>query len=337
MKRGLLVLTVCGAIAFGLVAPAPARAAGVDPSQATAVQREQAQSKYVRGKKKYDDGDYKGAYEEFSGSLEIVASPNARLYAARALERMGRLVEAYAEYGRTAIEAKEHEHEDGRYAKAGEAAAAERNLLAPKLGFLELTISHANDQTKLLVAGDEIRRAGWSEPIPVMPGSVEIEIDSPNVAPVKTQARVDTGKHVQLSLDAGADAAAAPVVVAPPPSPEEKSSENKWLFPVGLGAAGVGVAGVITFAVAGAMSSSTYSDLQKTCGSAPCPASKQDEVSQGKTQQTVANVGLVIGIVGALGGGGLLVWYFTHKSAAASAPTTALAVGPAWLGVRGTF
>ena len=81
----------------------------------------------MKGKQKYDGGDYKSALEEFQGSLDIVQSPNTRLYVARCYREMGRLVEAYVELGRTAVEAKEHATVDNRYDKARDAATAERD------------------------------------------------------------------------------------------------------------------------------------------------------------------------------------------------------------------
>lgn len=325
------------ALAVALALAPSARAAGVDPAVATAVQREQAQSIYVRGKTKFDKGDYPGALQEFENSLEIIASPNTRLYAARSLEKMGRLVEAYAEYGRTAVEAKEHEHEDGRYAKAGEAATAERNLLSPRLGFLAVQVSNANDQTKLNVGGAEIRRAAWGEAVPVMPGETDVELDTPGTAPVKSKIIVAAGAHVPLPLDANAPAVGTTVPTVTRPTTPEQPSSMKWTLPAGIAAGGVAAAGLITFVVAGLISKSTYSDLQQACGNAPCPPSKASDVSAGKTQQTVANVGLVITAVGAVASGVFLALYFTHKDSSPAAPATALVLGPSEIGVRGTF
>jgi hypothetical protein len=329
-------LLICSVVVASLAASALSFGAGIDPATATAVQREQAQSRYKRGKERYDAADYPAAYQEFSASLDIVASPNARLYAARSLERMGRLVEAYAEYGRTAVEAKELEHEDGRYGKAGEAASAERALLAPKLGFVEVTVAHPSDATKLVVAGGEIRRAGWTEPVPVMPGTVDLELDSPDRAPVKTQTTVGASAHVRVSLDADAGAGQAVPPRPPPVDTAPQPGAMGWTLPAGIAAGAVGVAGFVTFAVAGAISLSTYGDLQKACPGGPCPPSKQGEVSDGQTQKTVANVGLVIGLVGVAASATLLVLYFTHKHASPK-PAAGLYVSPTTAGVTGSF
>ena len=74
-------------------------------------------------------------------SFEIVASPNTRLELGRCLRAKGRLVAAYAEFGRTMVEAKESIAEDQRYQRAYNASVDEWTQLEPKLGFVMLTIS----------------------------------------------------------------------------------------------------------------------------------------------------------------------------------------------------
>jgi hypothetical protein len=103
-------------------------------------------------------------------------------------------------------------------------------------------------------------------------------------------------------------------------------------------AGGVGVLGFATFAIFGAMAGSTYNDLQSVCHGGPCPSSKADEISSGKTQQAVANVGLAIGIVGLAAGGTMFVLSLGHKSSETSAaPAAALLVSPTGVGARVRF
>ena len=47
------------------------------------------------------------------------------------------------------------------------------------------------------------------------------------------------------------------------------------------------------------MARSTYNDSNSACHGGPCPSDKDGEISSGKTQQTVANVALAVGVVGA--------------------------------------
>lgn len=307
-------------LALALVlAAAPAGAAGVDPAQATAVQREQAQALFAKGKKAYDENRLPEALESFKGSIEIVQSPNARLYVARTLREMGRLVEAYAEFGRTMAEAKEHEHEDGRYGKAAQAAEAERNELAKKLGFVRLGIRGANDDAKLTVGGAEVVRAGWVEPIPVMPGNVDIVLNQ-GTTPVTKQAKVSAGQTVDVTLEATPTGDQPPPPPPPVVTPEGGGSTIPWR-PMWIAGYGVGALGLGMFAIAGSLSNGTYSDVKAACGTSPCPASQASLVSRGQREQTIANVGLVLGLIGVAAGTTFLVLDLTsRKSAPAAAP-----------------
>lgn len=330
---------VLAVLVAGTSISASALAAGVDPASATAVQREQAQALFGKGKKLYDAGKYPEALVEFRGSIEIVQSPNTRLYVARTLREMGRLVEAYAEFGRTAAEAKEHEHEDGRYGKAAQAALAERGELGKKLGFVRLSIQGASDDSKLVVGGNEVVRAGWVEPVPTMPGTVEVTLTTGSTE-VKRTATVVAGQTVDVALDVGTSTV---VVPPPPPPPAGDTSGGMPIWrPVWIGGYGVGVVGLVMFAVAGSMSNGTFADVKAACPAAPCPASQASLVSRGQREQTIANVGLVIGLVGVALGTTFLVLDLTSKKKSQDPgtpppPTAQLLIGPASLGFRTTF
>jgi hypothetical protein len=103
--------------------------------------------------------------------------------------------------------------------------------------------------------------------------------------------------------------------------------------PAGYAAAGVGVAGLVTFTVFGLMARSTYDDLNGACHGGPCASGKADQISTGKTQQTAANVGLALGIAGAVAGATFLVVSWSRGSHASSA----LIVSPLGIGFRGAL
>jgi hypothetical protein len=96
---------------------------------------------------------------------------------------------------------------------------------------------------------------------------------------------------------------------------------------------GIGVAGLALFTVYGLIDNSTYSDLQSSCPHNACPPGKQGEIDSGRTQQTIANVSLVVGGVGLAAGATMFVISLSHKSS----PTTGLVLGPGYLGVRGSL
>ena len=63
-------------------------------------------------------------------------------------------------------------------------------------------------------------------------------------------------------------------------------------------AGGVGVAGLATFGVLGAMSNSKYDELEEACPNAKCVSDQRANIDDGKLYQTLANVGLAVGVVG---------------------------------------
>jgi hypothetical protein len=322
-------------VAVVLASAAPAWADGVLPAAATPVQREQAQSRFLRGKDLMTKANYDEALAEFRASHDIVSSPNTRLEIARCLLAMGKLVAAYAELGRTAVEAKELKAEDNRYQRTYDAATDERGTLEPKLGFVTLTVQNPSDGTRVTVAGEEIRRAAWTEPAPVLAGTTQVVVSTPGHADVTRSVTLAAGASTALAIDAqsGATESAAPVA-ATAPVPDESAHHPVPLRTWGYVAGGVGVAGLATFAISGALARSAYDDLQTSCGSGPCPSSRAGDISSGKTKQTVANVGLAVGVVGVAAGATLFVISLKKK---ADAPGAAVVVSPSWIGLRGTL
>jgi hypothetical protein len=327
----LLRLTLASLV---LAIASPALADGVLPAEASPVQREQAQSRFLRGKDLMAKQKYDEALAEFRASHDIVASPNTRLEIARCLIAMNKIVAAYAEFGRTSIEAKELLAEDKRYQRAYDSATAERAGLQPKLGFVALTIENPSDATRVTVGGEEIRRAAWTEPAPVMAGTTAIVVITPDHADVTRTVTLAAGASTALTIDAqsGATEGAAPLATSEPPAPIETHASGVPMRTWAYVAGGIGAAGIATFALFGALAHSAYDDLQATCGTGPCPPSKADEISSGKSKQTIANVGLAVGIVGAAAGTTLFVLSLKRGSPSSSA---ALIVSPAWIGVGG--
>lgn len=313
----------------------PAHADGVFPSDATPVQREQAQARFARGKELFARKNFDEARAEFSASHDIVASPNTRLQIGRCFRAMGKFVAAYAEFGRTEVEAKELSVSDSRYKLAGDAAGVERKELEPILGFVSLTINNASDGTRVTVGGEEIRRAAWTEPAPATAGLTEIVVETPGHAAVKTSVMLAQGAKTSVTVDAQSGEALGERIPAQPkpeeaPPPSAPLPLRTWAYVAG----GVGAAGFVTSVVSGLMAKSTYDDLQTKCGGGPCPRDKDGEIASGRTQQTVANVALVLGVMGA-GAGVTLFVLSMRKNAPASA--VAVVASPAWIGVRGSF
>jgi hypothetical protein len=154
------------------------------------------------------------------------------------------------------------------------------------------------------------------------------------------------GQKTAVTLDAQPEPPAPPPAATEPtegekpetPAPAETSagaSSTSPLRPYAYVAGGVGVAGLALFTVFGLMDNATFSDLQSACTHNVCPPSKQAEIDSGRTQQTVANVSLVVGAVGVAAGATLFVLSLSPKSPAG--PATGLVVAPGYLELRGTL
>ncbi len=328
LHRCLLAL----ALTFGVVGSSTsAWAGGVEPGKASEAQRDQAQARFLKGRDHYGQSHFAEALEEFRASHEIVASPNARLFSARCLRELGRVGAAYAEFGRAEAEAREHLQVDPRYARTGESASEERRALAPKVGFVTFRIDNADASTTLRVSGEPITRAAWGEPFPVATGTREVVVETKGRPPLAQSVTVGAGETKPLLFDAGSaptDATTAPEASATPP-PTSDDATRKSLRTASYIGGGVGVAGLATFAIFGALSNGQFQDLKTACKNGPCPPARQSDIDAGRREQTIANVGLAIGLIGVAAG----VTLFLVSSPRKSQPSSVgLLIGPGGLG-----
>ncbi|EYF00618.1 tetratricopeptide repeat protein [Chondromyces apiculatus] len=280
---------------------------------------------------------YNEAIIEFRASYAAVASPNSRFQVARALAALGETLDAYLEY-EGVIEDATARASEGKYVDTMENAVVERDQLGEKLALVTIDVLHPEAAGGLQIGGKEVPRSRWGKPFPANPGPVEVVLSSTAGPPVRETLTLAVGEKKELSLD--------PAPVAGPSDgggAEEEvivPASRRALRPYAYVAGGVGVAGFGLFTVAGLMASSTYADLSETCGGR-CPASRQSDVDAGKTQQTLANLGLIVGAVGIAAGATLFVLSVTGSESAKDADETTartqLLLGPGYAGLRGTF
>jgi hypothetical protein len=127
---------------------------------------------------------------------------------------------------------------------------------------------------------------------------------------------------------------------APPPAGAELSTSNTKKRTLAYIAGGVGVAGLLTFAIFGSMNNSKFSDLEEQCPNQVCPTRLEDDADTGQTYQTIANVGLFVGVIG-LATGGVFYYLSTKEKApeASARRSTAprIGLGPRGVTVSGRF
>jgi hypothetical protein len=194
-----------------------------------------------------------------------------------------------------------------------------------------LRIDLAGRTGSISVAGRAIAATALARGIAVSPGEVEIELAAPEGRELR-KVTVVAGQEASLSFEK---------VAAPPPPPpaETPSGAATPLLVAGGVAGGIGVVGLGLFAAFGAMTLGNESDLTEQCPGNVCPPSLREDVDSAKTQQTLANVGAIVGAAGLAIGAALLIpgIVLSGGDDSATAPKTEAFVGPGSFFVRSSF
>jgi hypothetical protein len=320
------------------------------PSDEAAVDAatQQARDAFQAGKSALEQGQLEVALSQFQLADQTVASPNAKLMIGRCLAQLGRLAEAHATYGAAIREARASA--DGRYEQAAQAAATEQLALEPRLALVTVQVSDAIVDATLSVAGRDVPRAAWSQPIAVDPGAFEVVLRGPAGASDSNRLALQAGSAATVELTlaaqaqardaaaqttlapaparvAGPELAAAPVTRSQTPDSATASSLRTWSYVAGA----VGAVGVASFAMFGAMSNAAFSDLDQACPErTACAPELRDEAERGRSYQTVANVSLAVGIAAL--GTGVALWVLGTPD-----DEVQVAVGAASVHVRGAL
>jgi hypothetical protein len=345
------VLVAC-VLAVTLAIPASSRAAGASPVDATAEQKKEATAHFTAGKQALEAKDYERSISELRASLVVIDSPNAHLELARALRDAGKLGDSWIEFGRAVETATQLAPKEDRYLKTADAAVSERKDVEGKLALVAVTVVHAPPEATMRVGERVVPTEEWNAPVLVSPGAVDVVLlDRGGAELARRTVSALEGQTISVSLDlasapsaSGGDAAQtdsdssraddaqqphSQEVAATPP---RKSALRAFAYV----AAGVGVAGLATFTVFGLMSNATYNDLKSACPRG-CLPNKRSEIDSGIMQQTIANVGLGVGLVGLAAG----TTMFLLSIPAPAPSTTALVVAPmydgAYVAVRGSL
>jgi hypothetical protein len=326
-----------GYLACATLGVRAAAAAGADPAAATAKQKNDAQKRFDKGRELAAANRFPEALAEFQASFEIVASPNTHFSIARTLANMGQLGDAYTEFGKTIVEARAAAPKDKRYTQTADASDAEQRELRGKVGFVVLSVAHGENAT-VKIGEREVDRASMAGPIAVTPGPVNVVVSSGGVEVTRQSLNVAVGDTKSVALDA------EPRPTDRPAAPEtEQRAEPTVVVDTSSGglrtaayvAGGVGVAGLATFAIFGAMEKSKFNELNDACHGGPCPPGHADDISAGRSNQTIANVGLAVGALGVAAGAVLFV--VSGRSKTPATGQASLVVSPGFVGVGGTL
>lgn len=304
--------------------------------QASAEAKRDAKAGYLQGREAFVAGDYDTALAAFQGSYGAVASPNTRLMIARSLTQLHRYAEACRVYEETLEEAEASG--DPKWKKAARAALEEQTELLTRVGLLQVRIG-GDRLVTLTVNGHVVPEDQWERPIPVEPGAVEVAIDDGAGRHASKSVDVSLGEQTQvhIALAQPREASIDPGLTQPDAAGDDDGAGplgwngGTWRT-AGWVATGVGAVGVGLFAVFGAMSQSTYDDLNRACPTrTDCDPALASDIDTGSSQQTIANVSLGVGVV-ALAAGATALWIGFSQD-----DDTHVAIGLGMLGVRGSL
>lgn len=298
-----------------ILVPSVAYAAGA-PGQD---EKAGAQKTFEAGTKLYDAHRYKEALTALRASYQILSSPNSHLMVARCLRELGKNREAYQEFLAVADEARE---KGDKYAAAGTAATEEGDEVKQRLGFVTVHVTGSQEGVTVAIGDQPIDAATIGAPVPVEPGTLVVSAKAADGSSARAEVTLAAGASETVELQLVPPSKDEP---PPPPPPEppkvvvdtggKGAPLRTWAYVAG----GAGVVGLATFAIFGSMANSKYNDLNDACHGGPCGPGHEDDISSGKTDQLIANVGLGVGIVGL--GVGTALFFISGKSDKTEAPS----------------
>jgi hypothetical protein len=334
MNRLRSTLICLGMLGFHTCA-LPVWAEGVPIAKATKIEKMKAQHRYDGAYLQFNLKRFEKALAMAKESYDIVKSPNSRLLIAYTYREMHQPVSAYQELEAVIKEAHEASKIDSSYAKTEQAARDERKEIARLVMVVSYKVQTPDLVDSITVNDEKLPPSQWNSN----------QAYEPNTK-LKVVAKSKKGKDIvkEIELPAGQsqsfDVDFSEKVVEPPvqkPAPVAPSGPDPGLRTAAYIAGGVGVVGIGMFGIFGLMNNSTHSELKDSCPNQICPSNKADLIDSGKRQQTFANVGLGIGVVGLAAGVTLFVLSSPSKKESSSAKITDIRVGPGSVVVGGRF
>lgn len=298
-------LAACIVAALGLLRPAPALATSDEPAS-----RESARALADQAANAYAQGDYARAVQLLNLAYQLVPAPTIALLEARALVRLGRLVQArgvYARVLRTPLTAEA----PPVYRSAVVDARAELGTLEPRIPKLKVVLALPVDQLNVTLDGRSLPADSLGVWLALDPGSHTLTAEEVSSGRVRSEAIALTeGARRQVSIQG----------FEPPP---------RTGLPLGIAAFALGGIGVGVGVATGLVAVGAHDDAVRGCPNRACESGSAGAQALDRfgTYRTISTVSYVIGAAG-LGLGA----YVVLTSARSSRPT--LALGPTLHGVR---
>jgi hypothetical protein len=327
MRRGRAVLPYL----LGVLSLAATARAEVDDAT-----RASARQLGYSGVEAFQSGQYESAREKLDKAYRVLKVPSLGLWSARALEKLGKLVEASERY----LEVTRLSPSSGQEAVQTQAQADARRefeVLSPRIPKLRVVVEGADPSAVVLtVDGVAIAPELVGEERPVNPGKHRIEAKA-GVETRASETSLGEGEHQTVKLSFGIAGAVSvsrsepsPPDVAPPSRTGSTRATLGWAAVIagGAGVVAGGVTGVLALGKRGDLESSDRCRIERN----ECLPDMQPVVDEYDRWRTVSTIGFVAGGVLATAGVVLLLTVPGEDG-----PSTALRVSPRAVALIGRF
>lgn len=311
--------------------------AGIAAAEPDAATRAAARQLAEDGVAALQNGDAATAAQKLEKAHQSLQVPSVALWSARALVKLGALVEArerYIEATRLPVSGDKAVQEQAKVD-----AATEREQLAARIPSLLIRVAAASsERLEVTLDGKALPDMLLGEERPTNPGPHRI-VAKQGAQEANTSITLAEGEHRRVELKVGAANAAKGSAVpghgeaAAPPSANGSTSKT-----LGWAAIAVGGAGLVTGGVTGilALNKKSALDDDQRCREGKCLDTAEDDVHTLRTLRTVSTVGFIAGGVLCATGVTLLLTAKGHQNSAEQARWS-ITVGPANLSVRSAF
>ena len=310
-------------------------AAGALALEPSAADKETSRGLYREGMRLLDARDFAGAERACRGAHALVQAPTSTSCWARALESLGRLIEARDAF----LEAARYPAAAGEpavFTSARDAAKAEADALATRIPTLVLVVAGAPDSTPVTASVDGAQMAADTVRLPrkIDPGPHVVVVQAPGYRTMRIDVNAGEGRAqqvpVQLSAGDEGPAPAASTSAMPVEAPRLEK-HTPWLAYASFGVGAVGLAvGVATGLAAGSKDAAIAAE----CNGSTCPSTARGDIDSFHSLKTLSTASYVVGAAGLLAGG---VLWLTAPRAPAGGASAQIWLGPGSGGLRGTF
>jgi hypothetical protein len=302
------VYALCGALILS-------SAARAEPAAESSVAHSNPEAEFAEAVRVFKNGNSAAALPLFVHLGETTHSPNAQLYVGYCQLELGHDREAHHAFSRSVKLSLDLG--GAKYVATQEAAQAELAKLNLRLASLTISFVELPAEFTVKLDGEILDPSLLGSSLVVDPGLHHVEAESTGSKSIARDVPVEAGgfKAIALVFEKLIEQDVAQSRTERSVSTQRTDSGSR-LTTLGLVAAGLGVVGLGTFVVSGIQAKSTYNKLQTECPGGCSDAAHRNDANSGRTYQTVANVGLALGIAGTLTGATLVYLGITSERAA---------------------